>query len=814
MPSKRWNRSRRTFKHRLPPIAYPCTIFMHQAREPQTAFAANDGIPANRYTLGNIVEWAEHLEKNSRFDEHARFILSGVISDDTISLDLSKNELKADIPSGYVTHYASTIVGISKRILLSAYPLSVNADMDDCQPPMDIHVLHAWKSATDGVVTAPLKDIPHMKLGSLGHNQHIYIIFPDLHRPDGAPTTLTPEQMQLFWKTILLPNLPSEPENGRGCFVVPKHDIDLFSKLVRYKAMEVMGWMEHFLYVQIVLDESEAFKADEAEKAMRVYIADQGLSFAGVEADIDAGALWYVDVGVEVSHKVRSVVWKAGHHSALYRELTGQELDRTRENYVQHLFSYMAAASGFRATCSTPLQTDRRGSPTYVEVSFRDTPLHLVDAEGKHFDSLDCRHVVKKPANWNSLLSTTASLYKTAVADISSLAVARVPLCGATPYIHALSPANFIEACFVFDTQDIWLWRYHRVVAMNHVLELQRGIASELSPNCDRTILLIATITWLMNGLHQSRLALRQLPSSLDSGIVFLSDISFPGDPGAGPTPKFRDVAPQASIEEAELEILLGGTRREIIQALKSSGPIICHGQAARPAPSAELPFSVIQVALGGIPPKPLYQTSGGEHLDSIPLQEVMVYAETLGLQAAIADVMADFFVDIVSKIPSRTARPPGDRLPTGGEALFHRRNLAAVFRLVRWRHATMNDWVRSFNILFPSSSGGMLVFWNSPLELKRCNYYQRWERLASELDSFTFNVLRRAIWVAKFKQLYWVPRCSSTSIFTNGTGTGYRTLPSGTQPLSNSDDRRASKGVNVLINGALDPIFDSDIPF
>ncbi|KAF6745331.1 hypothetical protein DFP72DRAFT_1077644 [Ephemerocybe angulata] len=477
--------------------------------------------------------------------------------------------------------------------------------------------------------------------------------------------------------------------------------------------------------------------------------------------------------------------------------MLGADLDIESDRYKRLSVSRLTNV----ACCSVDIDTSTLVDFTRFELSITDEVLQVVDQWGHRSVTITGLDVARKARNRPSFLHLVAGLYNNREDQTTARAVVCCRFYRARTFALRVMAQTIEDLCVVFDPIDLWMFRCLCAYGYAYIIELQRQRSSLFEFRDKAASAVTACIVNLANNLHTSPKPVNPdvLPYHLstDRGVLFMEHFYLDVE---------ADIPHFTVTREAELDLIFflrafGSPRLGIHRALESASAITSSRRSAPSAPHTRIPATYFVDAMLGPKPSPSAFPGDDRGVDFMEDDHEMGYF-TDPLIASHCERLRDlFFEDILTSAPRGRQGEPSIRLTRSEHTLtdpyiFDEANLANVFNACRWKHADADEWRIAFDLFFPDRGLRAPRF---AFKYLRMRYYQLWLRLAKELNPFTFNLLRRAMWNEVFAGLYWIPSCSTDSVWT------IKYHPSFTSFATALD---GSPYVNVLVNGDKDPYF------
>ncbi|KAJ3550432.1 hypothetical protein NMY22_g487 [Coprinellus aureogranulatus] len=768
-----------------PPLGEPVYLGLPAAPNAESSPAAPNAesspVSPTLYDLPQLVQNGVRLYREGKWKEVVSLILCGKDKNGPISVSTANQSVSEWHPIS-VQRYFSALFGISSKLVVRGITLHLDkTSLWHNALHEDLHLSYSW-STKEGTITAPLNKIPNMHLGTFQEGPDVFIIFPRLYSPARQSYHMNAVEYRLFWDIAIGPSLRTLYDGESPSIIYPAF-VKKFSELMISNANRSgLEWLADARFVHIIDTQSVRHPLDSRSSATvwDGYTRQHGLSHEGLLEDVNAGAEWLVDVGLEVSLSGHSVIWRSDSHGSIYEQLTRGELSPEQQRYERLPFAHILDASGCRiydSTCDT-------GGSGYVELSATDLPLCGVRECGTRIHSNTVWDVLHKPMNSLSFLCRLAQLYYSTRKDIASYATVRVSSGCAIDALLDFNTDAIWKSCLVFETAVISIWRTLRICALDCLIEIQRQNVTTYMTHGRPAALLTCVTPWIVSTSHIGSLSLGsgdvlQPPVVTASGVIFLRSITL-GE-GEHDVPHFEDLSPgDYSGHQLAMDRAVDGL--SIVQAFHQPNEAVPLVPPPEPAPLGRRPSRVTYPSLGGHRPTGIYRAPPYQNTDfSLPIDGPDPLQDPF-VAKMVCTVVNLFFMDLIQS--GRTSghisswiRDDISSTVASATAVFHQDNLATVFRGVKWKHATGEEWLRTFEVFFPFLCPPNAGY-NE--ELTKCRYFQFWKQLAMQqtVGETAFRLIRRTIWHNIFTKMYWVPMTGPTSIWVTECEDQVKSIP------------------------------------
>ncbi|TEB22042.1 hypothetical protein FA13DRAFT_1799260 [Coprinellus micaceus] len=630
----------------------------------------------------------------------------------------------------------------------------------------DVHVFHSWDD-DEGDHTKLVHQMSGFRVGTFNSESSLYIVLPHAPINSNISPRLTSRQFRDAWDLALG---PAVEEITSSPYILPEDHLR-FAQLIRTHATSNhLHWFREFVFVHVIRDRSSLHFLDEGSKcsALKEYLERYNLTVVDIADHEDTGSRWFIEVGLVITHQQMSVVWSTADHASIVRGLFG--VDYTDEQYQKQLFAHLTDASCARISCYEAAKEDP-SLPTCIELEVTDKKSLGARSLGRLFDK-----------------------YASKTTKISAIVTATIRIQECLETLVDFNPFDIFAACITLNPRDVWLWLAMRVRSVDYVLELLRLQAPRIQGHLQDALPIAASGAWIVSSLHRATVddlpTNHPLPISSNRGAIFLPDIELPDPDTVGGVPRFRDRSACDHIDEESLVPLLGSNFEAIRLALAKNYGVI---------PTL---FSLL-FRCGAPPVSPFFLRPSFVDPDLHDLEDAPDAMNDDSLIATFVNTILGehFFSDILQVAPA-AVRPLAVTHTLADRDFFLLRDLGGVFHAVRWKHASMSNWQRSFRRFFPTFSA--IKARNCP-PFYHFRYFQLWIALSEVLTAYSFAVLRRAVWSSFFKDLVWIPSCSKRCVWAtrrNPLLHGFRSF--------RSDDAGGVRAAEILINAPESPLFTS----
>ncbi|KAF6745327.1 hypothetical protein DFP72DRAFT_856589 [Ephemerocybe angulata] len=785
------------------------------AHDTDSNFESQPDDPIRVVSFQDLVDTGNALLDSGRHQDLAKLVISGIGPGYRVALDPEEFRLWNDIPRSIHRFYGA-LHGLSHRILVTKSSLTLVTRYQQ-EFRVENTFLRYSRGAGDPVAVC---DMPCHPFATFGDGNTLTLCFPNL-APLSGYRPLTIGEFRVLWDAVIGPAVAAATSRRRSdgpvrqyssstLPVVSSTDIPSVVEQIRlYATASAYPWLQDILFLHVVRGKSELHMLGDhaiSNIALDDFVEKNGLCTQDILNDEDLGSQWYVDVGVDMASPLRCCTWRLDGHSDAYRALTGEDLDSPNISYAQHPVSHITQAATCTITSTDSPLHDRTPDIIGVQLGIDDDVLSAVGESGRPYSTVSAPQIVQKADNLTTFLNGAAKLYTRRKTLVTNHAVVRGRFGIATRLLIDIDPQVLAENSFAFPSTAFWDWRRLCTYAYSYIIEQQRWQRYQLSMEDCRSaaLLLTAAVTYLFNGLHSNLRGYDSdsLPFSVNSdrGIVFLDGVHF-GAANEEDIPRFIVPPSDDQVAQTLFTEIAGVTMDELDAAFATANGVVPSPYPPHPAPAGNLPFHLSFPLIG--PMKPFSLFSDYDWTTDQLLGNDQSAAYDSSTQHHLRQLSSMFHSDILHTAPRRRSGESCLRLDPNvhdfsDDAIFKETNLANIFFGCRWKHATHAEWTRCFDKLFPPQG---ISASNLSIHYRHCGFYGLWQELGETLSPISFAILRTAVWNTIFKNIYWLPLCTSDRIWA-------------VRPMLNFHSAGVAVGgvplPVLIINGPSDPEFDT----
>jgi hypothetical protein len=199
------------------------------------------------------------------------------------------------------------------------------------------------------------------------------------------------------------------------------------------------------------------FSDEAVTTGFRRHLEDNHLSILSIHDDAFEHGMWFFDVGLEVTHQDKSVVWSASHHEGMIRALLGCDdfqLDVTSPRYEKFFFAHMSEP----ACAHVLLDGDDYHGPVFVRLSVDEQPPSFVDELDERVAKVTVLDFIKRPQLEMSFPARLSDIYLHDVdtkAHVKAIATVTAPLRRLLRVVPSSAAMTVFDSCLVMDTRDL-----------------------------------------------------------------------------------------------------------------------------------------------------------------------------------------------------------------------------------------------------------------------------------------------------------------------------------------------------------------------
>ncbi|KAF9447920.1 hypothetical protein P691DRAFT_781765 [Macrolepiota fuliginosa MF-IS2] len=525
--------------------------------------------------------------------------------------------------------------------------------------------------------------------------------------------------------------------------------------------------------------------------------------------------------------------------------------------YSRDLSSHLTAVSGFRIVPGIRAQGPFEAA--YLQAYTTDKSVVYHPQGGHHAKFLTAKEILGSAEHPTPTVDGIHHIYDKALLANSSNArlEVRVPIRFATEVFLNIDPAVIREALCSFTREEWWKFRITRLMGMAQTFALQAQGPTSLRFSHD-TLLLTAACVWLINGLHarpedgpaSRKLMDAVLPvteaaganpnvlayktsvrapwqheeeeSASDDddvrrvpynpyGCVFLRRIAI----GSWDVPRLRVGGP--SIPGPTFEYWFGTDHSRLKAKYQTSGFIDRNTISESRSTTNKARYLPLYVNFTGEPEPNLFNFGNrgrslpspapddGSDLEDRPSHLLEGGPQTIDDELSM--LWRQFVSDLTSKSPNQRGITNPSYLKlnnverqSGSEDPYKTLHLSDVFTAVHYKTASREEWLRSFDWLFPKSgqptSTAVQNYRQSP-------YYKQWADLAERTRSNPklFKEIRDGMW-ERIRTWTWMPNAQVDKMWPTSVRPGgkFTRWPATPQPRP---------APHILLKSGVRPTFD-----
>ncbi|KAJ3522158.1 hypothetical protein NMY22_g12008 [Coprinellus aureogranulatus] len=719
-----------------------------------------------------------------------------------IQLDYGPNEMTTSSPCTLQRSYGS-IFGVCQTIVPRGVELVLDTTLSCSKrlhPGMQVMLT---LDTNQGARRVAVPDIPSTILGTCEPGLEVHVLFLNLYSDTRPTRGLTAEEYRVFWTEVLQPT--ADGLSGQlNTTLITEANLPHFSGAVQYKARSTgLPWLANLHFVHVVRGQSEPHELDlrQASSNLDSYLARYHLPPRAFLGDGSTGDLWFIEVVLALSVKGGSVVWRTNGHATAYKEVTGLSLPALSAAYQVFPVANLTEASACRIGSELEYDDPAKNRP-FVELAVVDEPLHVVRSGEGTSDGISVFDIVNRPEGSISFLNQLSLIHHGRTVDMTAQAKVLVPLGGAHGALISIDENALKLSCYCFESDIICKWKALRCCALDYIVELQRTNALFLSRRLDQSLIVIATVQWLVDTLHGgpfSRYARGIVPLSVEtgSGVFSLKSMSIQGVDHFD-VPHFDDVQNYSPAGVPDY-FLSYGPRLLIESFVLPNGPLP-QRTIPLPAPLGRRNFRAARPSFSPFQSHQFYKSPVYPHFDLRPHWD--------GPDATHDPFLAEYvsyFIEswrigvttILESCPLAKADPESAWKKSCG--IFKNHDLGVLFRAIQFKHATAEEWAKTFTYFFPYGTTDV----SPDPRLLQCEYYIKWIELSNStaLCSTLKRLVRQAIWDSMFKSMYWIPASEGSTIWLSELDGLFTHLG------------EVGGGIKIFINGRQDPHFQLSAP-